>query len=176
MTTPVPPGDGKSRARVISRRRIVVSALALACMVAALLVARDWVSTRSAAAESAARLDATRASLHRTDEDLDATRDRIAAGEAELRDKQTLLAVRKAERMAAQGNAEATLAWLTTLQDQLNAATAELDASSGRLEALQTCMGGVARALNQVSAHDSGGVARTMRDIEDSCATAGVAR
>lgn len=174
MTTPVPPGDGASNARARRRRRTRVAAAAGAVALAVGFVGRDWLATRDATSEAAARSDEVQVDLDRAADDLSGTRDRVHAGEANLRGQQALLATRQAERTDAQGTADATALWLSALQDQLATATAELDASSGRLDALQVCLAGVAEALNQVAARDTGGVAATVSEIEGSCAEAGV--
>ena len=83
------------------------------------------------------------------------------------------LTTRRDERAAAQGTADATTAALTDLQGVLSASTADLAASTGRLATLQECLVGVAEALNQAAAGDTNGLARTVREIEGTCAAAG---
>jgi chromosome segregation ATPase len=154
--------------------RIAVAALAVACAAAAVLVARDWAATRGATRDTAARLAEARAALDDTAADLDDTRGRIDAGEANLRGQRAVLAVRVTERTEAQAEADAAGAWLAALQAELHTATAELDASTGKLDSLHTCLAGVAQALNQLAARDAAGVAVTVRGIEGPCAAAGV--
>ena len=81
---------------------------------------------------------------------------------------------REAERTQVQGSYDATALWLQGLQGQLSNANAALEASTGQLGALQTCVAGATEALNQAAAGDSGGLANTVRGIEDVCAQAGV--
>jgi chromosome segregation ATPase len=153
---------------------LAVAAAALACLVAAGLLVRDWRMTLAATDRAAERLHDTRTSLHRSERDLDAAEATADASWASLVAEVDALAARRTERSDAQGTLDAASQQLGGLQAQLTAANVELAASSGRLAALQRCMLGVNEALNQAGARDTAGLARTLRDIEGTCTDAGV--
>ena len=62
---------------------------------------------------------------------------------------------------------------MAELQGRLAASTADLAASTWRLATLQECLVGVAEALNQAAAGDTGGLGTTMREIDGTCAARG---
>jgi chromosome segregation ATPase len=157
------------------RRRVAVAAAAaVACLVAAGLLVRDWRSALAATDRAADRLADTRSSLHRTEGDVAEAEATADADWASLEAEVAALGARQAERSDAQGTLDAASQSLADLQAQLASANVELAASSGRLAALQRCMVGVNEALNQAGARDTAGLAATLRDIEGTCTDAGV--
>lgn len=164
----------RARGPLTRRRRVRLAVAAVACLVAAGLVARDWSATLGATDRAAARLDQTRAELDRTGDDLATTRARVGSRRETLGGELGTLGTRQAERADARGTLDATGLWLAALESQLAAATAELEASTGRLGSLQACLVGASRALNQAAARDTAGMAATVRAVEGVCAEAGV--
>ncbi len=59
------------------------------------------------------------------------------------------------------------------MEAQLDAATADLEDRTTRLDALDRCLLGVAGALNQVAVGDTDTLAATVSSIEGTCARAG---
>jgi chromosome segregation ATPase len=165
---------GRVRAGLRARRRLLVRVLAATAVLAAVvLVGRDWLTTDRATERADDRVRETRQQLQATRADHDAAVAEVEALRAALEADLATLMTRRDERAAAQGNADAASAALADLQAQLSASTADLAASTGRLATLQECLVGVAEALNQAATGDTNGLARTVREIEGTCAAAG---
>lgn len=159
----------------IDRRRVAVAMAVVAGVVAGVVVVRDLRATVEATDQARTDTVEARATLAQTDDDLDAALDALAVDDETLATEAAALSARQAERAEAQGTFDATQLWLAALQAQLATATTELEASTGRLTALQMCLAGAAEALNQAAARDTAGSAATIRQIEETCAEAGVA-
>lgn len=155
------------------RRRVAVCVVLVVFVVAGVVV-RDLRATVEATDQARTDTAAARATLAQTDDDLDATLDALEVDDETLATEAAALSARQAERAEAQGTFDATQLWLAALQAQLATATTELEASTGRLTALQTCLAGAAEALNQAAARDTAGSAATIREVEGTCAAAGV--
>jgi septal ring factor EnvC (AmiA/AmiB activator) len=165
---------GRVQAGLRARRRLLVRVLvATAVLAAVVLVGRDWLATDRATERADDRVRETRQQLEVTRADHDAAVAEVEALRAALEADLATLMTRRDERAAAQGNADAAGAALADLQARLSASTVDLAASAGRLATLQECLVGVAEALNQAAAGDTNGLARTVRDIEGTCAAAG---
>ena len=156
------------------RRRVIAAAAAITCLVAAGLLVQDWRATLSATDRANDRLGHTRASLHRTEDDVDEAEATADTSWASLEAEVASLGARRVEATMAQGTLDAASQSLSGLQAQLAAANLELATSSGRLAALQRCMVGVNEALNQAGARDTAGLADTLHDIAGTCTDAGV--
>jgi hypothetical protein len=155
------------------RRALARVLVAAAVLTAAVLIGRDWLGTQRATERTDDRLRVTRDELEIARGGPDAAVAEVEALRAALDAELATLTTRRDERAAAQGTADVTSAALTDLQGALSASTADLAASTGRLSTLQECLVGVAEALNQAAAGDTNGLARTMREIEGTCAAAG---
>ena len=161
--------------RLPPRWRVVGAVAAGAVVLAgAGLVARDWVRTVDAAERVDRELAVERLALRDTEDHLASMVDSVDVSRATLLSERASLAARVDEREAAEGTANDAAIWLAGLKDQLASATADLDASSGRLSSLQVCLVGVSQALNQAAARDHAGLAATLREVEGSCSAAGV--
>ncbi len=165
-----------SRARVQGgrQRKAMIGLASLAGVVGLGLMACDWNATLDATDRANDRLDRTEAELDQTRDDLTATRETVGANRLTLAGAIKTRLVREAERAWTQGTYDANALWLQARQGSLNDANANLQATTGRLEALQTCVAGATEALNQAAAGDSTGLATTVRNIEGVCAQAGV--
>ena len=97
-----------------------------------------------------------RLSSTRLGDDLGTTRETVNANRITLAGAIKTRLAREAERTQVQGSYDATALWLQGLQGQLSNANAALEASTGQLGALQTCVAGATEALNQAAAGDRG--------------------
>ena len=156
-------------------RRIAPLAVGLAVSFVVLSVAwRAWFGTRYAT-------DRAESSLRHTDEELSTTRDDLAAAGSELDgevatllDGLETLGTRRDESDAVQEQLDAVEATLRELEDQLALAKLDLADRQAHLEAFDSCLVGVAQALNQIAVSDDDGLAATVRRIGSTCAEAGV--
>jgi hypothetical protein len=155
-------------------RRAIPISLAVA-LVTALAVAGtvQWLDRQDTIDGTRRAAAATRAELDRTSGELDAASAGLAAVRAVLAEDQGTLVTREGEAAAAAESQRATETQLGSLQQELASATADLRARTEQRSVLDTCLLGVARALNQAGVGDTGGLARTVRDIEGTCARAG---
>jgi septal ring factor EnvC (AmiA/AmiB activator) len=155
-------------------RRIAGSVVVVVVTVVGVGVAtRAWFETRDATDRAAAALRDTQNELARTRDDLATATVELEAGRVTLGSELATLAARQSEREAAQGTFDATSLLLADLEAQLEAATADLEDRTARLDALDRCLVGVAEALNQAAVGDTDGLAATVRSVEDTCAEAG---
>ena len=155
------------------RRQALVALAAVAVLAGALLVGRDWLAVHRAGERAEADLRATEDDLDAARADHAATVDEVEALRVSLEADLATLAIRQDETATAQGNADAAAAALAELEGRLAASSAELAASTGRLDTLQRCLLGVAEGLNQVAVGDPRGLSQTLREIEGVCAAAG---
>jgi hypothetical protein len=155
---------------------IAGAAVAVVMLVAVVTVAsRAWFDTRDATDRTVAELEATRADIRRTDDELaSATADRRQA-QATLGNQIAALATRQDERDDAQHGLDVVTLLLAQVQAQLAASQADLQDRTTRLDAFNQCLLGVAQALNQAAVHDTNGLISTINGIESVCAQAGVA-
>jgi hypothetical protein len=164
------------RARVQGgrQRKAIIGLASVAGVVSLGLMACDWNATLDATDRANDRLDRTESELHQTQDDLGATLDTVDANRLTLAGAIKTRLAREAERRQSQGTYDANVLWLQGLQGALDNANATLQTSTGQLDALQACVAGATEALNQAAAGDTGGLATTVRGIEDVCAQAGV--
>jgi septal ring factor EnvC (AmiA/AmiB activator) len=157
---------------VVAGAVVAVTVVLVAAVTAA---SRAWSTTREDTQRTTASLEATRADIVRTEDDLDtASADRDTARQT-LGDRIAALATRRDERDDAQQGLDVVTLLLGQVQSQLAASQADLQLRTSRLDAFNRCLVGVAQALNQAAVNDTNGLLATVRSIEGVCATAGVA-
>jgi chromosome segregation ATPase len=157
------------------RARTVVVAVAVGLVVVGGFVcARLWFDRQ-------ADLDDVRAQQHRSERALAQRQQDAAAARAGLRAAHAVLiaevanlAARTTERDDSATTLVGTNQHLSDLRAQLAAAAGDLQSRTTQLGALEQCVLGVARALNQASVGDVVGLGSTLGRIEGTCATAGV--
>jgi chromosome segregation ATPase len=164
------PGAGRRwRVRHIAVGIVVVGAVATGGG----LAANAWFDTRDETDRTIAALRDTRAELAEAEDDLATATNELEAERATLRTELEALGTRQDERDTANDGLEAARLQLADLQTQLEAATSDLENRTTRLDALNRCLVGVAKALNQASVNDIDGMAATIDGIEGTCAQAG---
>jgi hypothetical protein len=159
----------------MTKRRGAVVATAVIVVVASALAANAWMDRRAeidrtATAEQAEEREAAQAAaaVERASVLLVATREILVTEHATLGE-------READRAAVETMLHATEQQLAELRAHLAGATADLASRTAQLDALEDCVLGVTEALNQAGAFDTGGMTRTLRRIEGTCARAGAA-
>ncbi len=156
-------------------RRVAATAVVLVVVVGGLVVGwRAWFGTRDATQRTVAELRATRSDLADARDELAVATDDLGSARSRLGDQVTELIDRRDERDEAQTSLDQVTVVLVDARTRLLESQADLDSRETRLEALNTCLVGVAAALNQASVNDLGGLARTVDSIASVCSTAGV--
>jgi uncharacterized protein (DUF3084 family) len=154
--------------------RIAVSIVLVGVISAGVgLAANAWFDTRAETDRTVAALRDTRAELAAAEGDLATATAELETERATLRAELETLGTRQDERDTASDSLDAAKLQLADLQTQLEAATADLEDRTTRLDALNRCLVGVAKALNQASVNDIAGMAATIGGIEGTCAEAG---
>jgi uncharacterized protein (DUF3084 family) len=135
---------------------------------------RAWFGTRDATQRTVAELHATQQDLAGAHDELAGAEDERNSARHTLGDQVAELVDRRDDRDEAQEGLDTVTVLLIDARTKLLTSQADLDSSEARLEALNTCLFGVASALNQAAVNDVDGLARTVDSIESVCTTAGV--
>jgi hypothetical protein len=167
--------DGTSGRRWVSTRVAVSAALAVVIVALGAFGTRLWLDRRATIDEVVTEVAATREEVARTEALLDSATAGLVTARSVLGEQRAALTAREGERVASEGTMTATGEQLVALQTQLAAATADLQARTTERSVLDRCLLGVAKALNQASVGDTGGLARTVREVEGICTLAGAA-
>jgi septal ring factor EnvC (AmiA/AmiB activator) len=166
-----------ARAPVASRRvrhRAIAVATCLLVTLAAFGCTRAWFDRRDALTSTRAELHQTRRDLASSSHHVALAQQELAAATATLARAQSSLDAKTAARDASAARLAGTNSRLLALRDQLTAAAGDLLTRGAHLTTLQECVLGVARALNQASVGDVGGLQTMLSDVAATCTSAGV--
>jgi chromosome segregation ATPase len=168
-----PTRDGVRSRRRLTARTVLLGLTCVALALGIAVGARGWTQTRSELDRTTEAVRETRRVLARTERDVAAAIVGLDAARETLATEQATLGTRRTERDAAQAQLVATDSQLADVRASLEDAKADLENRRTRSDALDECLRGVARALNQVSVGDTRGVAATLQRIAGTCEQAG---
>jgi hypothetical protein len=173
-TVAIDPTRDDVRPRRLPKGRTVAFALTGVALALGITIGtRAWSQTSNDLDRTTEAVRETRRQVARTEDEVADAIVGLDTARVTLANERATLGARRAERDAAEAQLLATDGQLADVRASLAAAKADLQARRTRSDALDECLRGVARALNQVSVGDLGGFAATLRRIGGACNEAG---